>query len=155
MRTPPTTGEMAGVAKGGCHETRMVQRGPLDRASERCLRSCAGRRRIRQVAERLSPTLVPVSEFKTVSTVIELTPEQFQFARALYVALPPVSRTLPPGDKAVMANSGDAVMLALVADGQACTRFLAPDFITAMVIQVGMGETGHIGTPAAYHLFVE
>ena len=102
-----------------------------------------------------SPTCVPVSEFKTVSTVIELTPEQFQFARALYVALPPVSRTLPPGDKAVMANSGDAVMLALVADGQACARFLAPDFITAMVIQVGMGETGHIGTPAAYHLFVE
>ena len=70
---------------------------------------------------------------------------------ALYVALPPVSRTLPPGDKAIMANSGDAVMLALVADGQACARFLAPDFIKAMLIQVGMGETGHIGTPAAYH----
>jgi hypothetical protein len=96
-----------------------------------------------------------VSEFKTVSTVIELTPEQFQFVRALYVALLPVLRTLQPGDKAVMANSGDAVMLALVADGQACARFLAPDFITAMVIQVGMGETGRIGTPAGYHLFVE
>ena len=102
-----------------------------------------------------SPTCVPVSEFKSVSTVIELTPEQFQFVRALYVALPPVSRTLPPGDKAIMANSGDAVMLALVADGRACARFLAPDFITAMLIQVGMGETGHIGTPAAYHPFVD
>ena len=102
-----------------------------------------------------SPTCVPVSEFKSVSTVIELTPEQFQFVRALYVVLPPVSRTLPPGDKAIMANSGDAVMLALVSDGQACARFLAPDFITAMLIQVGMGETGHIGTPAAYHLSVE
>ena len=102
-----------------------------------------------------SPTCVPVSEFKTVSTVIELTPEQFQFVRALFVALPPVSRTLPPGDRAVMATSGDAVMLALVADGRSCARFLAPDFITAMVIQVGMGETGHIGTPAAYHPFDE
>ena len=102
-----------------------------------------------------SPTCVPVSEFKSVSTVIELTPEQFQFVRAPYVVLPPVSRTLPPGDKAIMANSGDAVMLALVADGRACARFLAPDFITAMLIQVGMGETGHIGTPAAYHLSVE
>ena len=102
-----------------------------------------------------SPTCVPVSEFKSVSTVIELTPEQFQFVRALYVVLPPVSRTLPPGDKAIMANSEDAVMLALVADGRACARFLAPDFITAMLIQVGMGETGHIGTPAAYHPFVE
>ena len=146
---------MAGVVKGGCHETRMVQRGPLDRASERRLRSCAGGRRIRQVAERAVADMRLLSEFKTVSTVIELTPEQFQFVPALYVALPPVSRTLPPGDKAVMANSGDAVMLALVADGQACARFLAPDFITAMVIQVGMGETGHIGTPAAYHLFAE
>jgi hypothetical protein len=68
---------------------------------------------------------------------------------------PRVSRTLPPGDKAVMAKSGDAVMLALVADGQACARFLAPDFIVAMVIQVGMGETGPIGTPAAYRLFIE
>src|SRR6516164_1839325 len=29
-----------------------------------------------------SPTCVPVSEFKRVSTVIELTPEQFQFVRA-------------------------------------------------------------------------
>jgi hypothetical protein len=102
-----------------------------------------------------SPICVRMSEFKAVSTVIELTPEQVQFVRALYVALPPVSRTLPPGDHAVMANSGDAVMLALVADGEACARFLAPDFITAMLIQVGMGETGHIGTPAAYHPFVE
>ena len=133
----------------------MVQRGPLDRASDRRLRSCAGGRRIRQVLNERSPTCVPVPEFKTVSTVIELTPDQFQFVRGLYVGLRPVSRTLPPGEKAVMANSGDAVMLALVSDGQACARFLAPDFITAMVIQVGMGETRHIGTPAAYHLFVD
>jgi hypothetical protein len=97
-----------------------------------------------------SPQCVPVSAFKTVSTVTELTPEQFQFVRALYVALPPVSRTLPPGDHAIMASSGGAVMLALVADGQACARFLAPDFIQAMLIQVGMGVTGHIGTPVVY-----
>ncbi len=97
-----------------------------------------------------SPQCVPVSAFKTVSTVTELTPEQFQFVRALYVALPPVSRTLPPGDHAIMASSGGAVMLALVADGQACARFLAPDFIQAMLIQVGMGVAGHIGTPVVY-----
>ena len=98
-----------------------------------------------------SPTCVPVSELKTVSTLIELTPDQFQFVRALYVALPPVSRILPPGDKAIMTKSGDAVMLALVADGRSCARFLAPGFITAMLIQVGRGENGHIGTPVAYH----
>src|SRR6516162_6341753 len=59
MQTPPTTSEMAGVVKGGCHETRMVQRGPLDRASERSLRSFAGGRRIRQVAERAVANVRP------------------------------------------------------------------------------------------------
>jgi len=58
--------------------------------------------------------------------VTDLTPEQFQFVRALYVAIPPISQKLPPGDHAVMASSGGAVMVALVADDQACARFLAP-----------------------------
>ncbi len=94
-----------------------------------------------------APQCVPVSAFKTVSTVTDLTPDQFQFVRALYVALPPVSRTLPPGDHAVMATADGVVMLALVADEQACARFLAPDFIQAMLIQVGEGQVVHIGTP--------
>jgi hypothetical protein len=72
-----------------------------------------------------------------VSTLTVLTPDQFQFMRALYIAIPPISRKLPPGDHAVMASSGGAVMVALVADGQACARFLAPDFIQAMLVQVG------------------
>ena len=97
-----------------------------------------------------APECVPVDAFRSVSTVTDLTPEQFQFVRALFVALPPVSRTLPPGDRAVMASSGGAVMLALVADGQACARFLAPDFIQIMLIEVGQGKTAHIGTPASW-----
>src|SRR5258708_20238692 len=76
-----------------------------------------------------APECVPVSAIKSVSTVTDLTAEQFEFVRALYVALPPVSRTLPPGDHAVIASSGGAVMLALVGDGQACGRFLAPALI--------------------------
>ena len=88
-------------------------------------------------------------QLKSVSKVTDLTPEQFQFVRAFYVALPPISRTLPPGDHAIIAISGGDVMLALVADGQACSRFRAPDFILAMVIEVGEGKTGHLlGTPA-------
>jgi hypothetical protein len=67
--------------------------------------------------------------------------------RALYVAIPPVSRTLPPGDRAVMASSGGSVMVALVADGQACARFLAPEFIQAMLTQVGQRVTVGLGTP--------
>ena len=94
-----------------------------------------------------APDCVPVSAIKSVSTVMDLTQEQFQFVRALYVALPPVSRTLPPGDRAIMASSGGAVMLALVADGQACARFLAPDFVQAMLVQVGRGMTVGLGTP--------
>ncbi len=97
--------------------------------------------------DREAPECVPVSAIQSVSTVTDLTPEQFQFVRALYVALPPISRTLPPGDRAVMASSGGSVMLALVADGQACARFLAPDFIKTMLVQVGKGMTVGLGTP--------
>ena len=91
-----------------------------------------------------------VDDFGSVSTVTELTPEQFQFVRAFYVAIPPVSRTLPRGDHAIIAKLGGDVMLALVADGQACARFLAPDFVQAMVIEVGEGQTGHIGTSTSW-----
>ena len=84
---------------------------------------------------------------KSAATVTELTPEQFQFARALYIAVPPISRELPPGDHAIMASSGGAAMVALVADGQACARFLAPDFIKTMLIEVGQGMTVRVGTP--------
>jgi hypothetical protein len=94
-----------------------------------------------------APECVPVSAIKSVSTVTDLTPEQFQFVRALYVAIPPVSQKLPPGDHAVMASSGGAVMVVLVADGQACARFLAPDFIQTMLVQVGQGMIVGLGTP--------
>lgn len=94
-----------------------------------------------------APECVPVSAIQSVSKVTDLTAEQFEFVRALYVALPPVSRKLPPGDHAVMASSGGSVMLALVADGQTCARFLAPDFIQAMLTQVGQRVTVGLGTP--------
>jgi hypothetical protein len=90
---------------------------------------------------------VPVSALKSVAKVTDLTPEQFQFVRAILVAIPPVSRMLPPGDRAVMVRSGDTVIFALVADDQACGRFLAPDFIQTMVIQVGEGTTISLGAP--------
>lgn len=94
-----------------------------------------------------APECVPVSAFRSVSTVTDLTPDQFQFVRALYVALPPISKKLPPGDHAIMASSGHDVMLALVDGDEACARFLAPDFIQEMVIKVGEGVVAHVGTP--------
>ena len=94
-----------------------------------------------------APECVPVSAIKSVATLTDLTPEQFQFVRALYIAIPPISRKLPPGDHAIMASSGGAVMVALVADDQACARFLAPDFVKTMLAEVGEGMTVKVGTP--------
>jgi hypothetical protein len=94
-----------------------------------------------------APECVPVSQIGSVSRLTKLTPEQFQFVRALYVAIPPVSRELPPGDSAVVASADGKAMIALVAGDQACARFLAPDFVLSMLVQVGKGEVGMIGEP--------
>src|SRR5208283_1426058 len=94
-----------------------------------------------------APECVPVSEIESVSHLTKLNPEQFQFVRALYIAIPPVSRKLPPGDGAVVASAGGKAMIALVSDRQSCARFLAPDFILSMLVQVGRGENGTIGEP--------
>jgi hypothetical protein len=92
-----------------------------------------------------APECVSVAAIKSAATVTDLTPEQFQFTRALYIAIPPISRKLPPGDRAIMASSGGAVMIALVDGGQTCARFLAPDFIQDMLVQVGEGVTVGLG----------
>jgi hypothetical protein len=94
-----------------------------------------------------APECVPVSQIGSVSHVTKLTAEQFQFVRALYVAIPPISRQLPPGDSAVVASASGKAMIALVADGKACARFLAPDFVLSMLVEVGKGEVGMIGQP--------
>jgi hypothetical protein len=94
-----------------------------------------------------APECVSVSQIGSVSRLTKLTPEQFQFVRALYVAIPPVSRELPPGDSAVVASAGGKAMIALVAGDEACARFLAPDFVLSMLVQVGKGEVGMIGEP--------
>jgi len=92
-----------------------------------------------------APECVPISQIGSVSQVTKLSAEQFQFVRALYIAIPPVSRQLPPGDSAVVASASGKAMIALIADGQACARFLAPDFVLSMLVEVGRGEVGMIG----------
>ncbi len=76
----------------------------------------------------------------------KLTPQQFQFVRALYIAIPPISE-LPPGDSAVIATADGRSMIALVSGAEACARFLAPDFVLSMLTQVGKGETEAAGDP--------
>lgn len=94
-----------------------------------------------------APQCVAVSKIELVAHVTKLTSEQFQFVRALYVAIPPISHTLPPGDSAVMASSNGRSMIALVSGGETCARFLAPDFVLSMLNQVGKGETVVAGDP--------
>jgi hypothetical protein len=88
---------------------------------------------------------VPVSKIGLGSRSTNLSPDQFQFVRALYVAIPPTSRELPPGKSAIVASADGKAMIALVADGKACARFLTPDFILSMLVQVGRSETGKVG----------
>jgi hypothetical protein len=94
-----------------------------------------------------APECVALSDIASVSRLTKLTAEQFQFVRALYIAIPPISRKLPPGDSAIVASADGKAMVALVADGRTCARFLAPDFILSMLVQVGNGENGMIGEP--------
>jgi hypothetical protein len=65
-----------------------------------------------------APECVPVSAIKSASTVTDMTPEQFQFVRALYVALPPM-----------------AVLLGVLwLQGQREGIFLVPPFVATMTI---------------------
>jgi hypothetical protein len=94
-----------------------------------------------------APQCVAVSKIGSVAHLTKLTHEQFQFVRALYIAIPPISRALPPGDSAVIASADGHSMLALVSGGETCARFLAPDFVLSMLTQVGKGETEAAGDP--------
>jgi hypothetical protein len=94
-----------------------------------------------------APQCVAVSKIGSVARMTKLTHEQFQFVRALYVAIPPISRELPPGDSAVIASANGRSMVALVSGAEACARFLAPDFVLSMLTQVGKGETEAAGDP--------
>jgi hypothetical protein len=94
-----------------------------------------------------APQCVALSDIGSVSSLHKLTPQQFQFVRALYIAIPPISRQLPPGDKAVLASAGGRTMVALVSGGQSCARFLAPDFVMTMLNEIGKGESVAAGAP--------
>ena len=94
-----------------------------------------------------APECVPVSQIGSVSRLTKLTPEQFQFVRALYIAIPPVSRELPPGDSAVVASADGKAMIALVSTARPARGSWRPDFVLSMLVQVGRGESVKIGEP--------
>ncbi|HLW93722.1 MAG TPA: hypothetical protein VKS78_20800, partial [Roseiarcus sp.] len=80
--------------------------------------------------------------------LIELTPEQFEFVRGLFVATPPLSRRLPPGDHALMGLIGDRAGVLFIDGANACDAGVLPPELKQMLLDVGAGKVNHIGGPA-------
>lgn len=79
---------------------------------------------------------------------IELTPEQWQFARGVAAEAPMSPTELPPGDRAALAQaSGDDGGIVLFIDGDhACGPLPFPANWVSMLREVGAGEIKHVGT---------
>lgn len=90
---------------------------------------------------------IPMADVRAVGAVVQLTPDQFQFVRAFWMAIPPVNHALPPGDKAFYAKdqSGVGVFGLYDDDGHVCSVFEATDWLQSLVDAVGRGETGKVG----------
>lgn len=94
------------------------------------------------------PGCVKLDVIAKVGKVIDLSRDQFQFVRALYVAIPPVSKTIPPGDRAVISGAADGTAMVSIVDGkQVCARFLAPDFVLQMLNDIAAKKVTHAGDP--------
>ena len=108
----------------------------------------------RTLQELLAPlsrgACVKMDDLRAVGATVQLTPDQFQFVRAFYMAVPPVSHELPPGDRAFLAKGVDGVAVLGLYDegqGQVCAVFEATDWLERLVDEVGRGETGKRGQP--------
>lgn len=94
------------------------------------------------------PQCVPLTKIRAAAADVQpLNEAAFRFVEALYVAIPPVSHTLPPGGKASLGIDAHGTVMAFIHDGkQACARILAPHFMAEMILQVQAGKTGELGT---------
>ena len=64
-----------------------------------------------------SPKCVPVAAIEAVAKDYRpVSQETYRFIQAIYVAIPPISHELPPGDKAELATDGNQV-IAFLTDG--------------------------------------
>jgi hypothetical protein len=89
------------------------------------------------------PECIPLGAVtKAADDSVPLNGDQFQFVRALFVAIPPVSDDLPPGDRAALFLDGanKAVMVGIIDRDWVCARFTAPDSLVNLIIEVGKGE---------------
>jgi hypothetical protein len=94
------------------------------------------------------PECIPLGAVtKAADDSIPLNGDQFQFVRALFVAIPPVSDELPPGDRAALFLDGanEAAMVGIIDGDWVCARFTAPDSLVNLIIEVGKGEVVRAG----------
>ncbi len=101
-------------------------------------------------ADGATPRCTDVSVPKTAITArngkwIELTSEQWQFLRGVFVLNPNTPPGLPYGDKAVLAQvAGDAGGLVFFIDGdRACTPMAIPGVLVSMMEDVGAQNIPH------------
>ena len=97
------------------------------------------------------PECIPLAEVdKAADGSVPLNGDQFQFVRALLVAIPPISGELPAGDHAALFLDGanKAVMVGIMEGDWVCARFAAPDFLVNLIIKVGKGEIARAGRPS-------
>lgn len=90
---------------------------------------------------------VAMSDVRSAGAVVELAPELFQFVRAFYMEIPPVSHQFPPGDKAFYAKdaSGVGVFGLFDGDGHVCAVFQSTDWLEKLIDEVGRGDSGQVG----------
>jgi hypothetical protein len=81
-------------------------------------------------------------------TWIELTADQWQFLRGIYVMNPETPPGLPYGDKAVLARmKGSESGLVFFIDGdKACTPMVAPPQLLVLMEEVAIGSSNHQGS---------
>ncbi len=90
---------------------------------------------------------IAVKKVRAATSFVQLTPEQFQFVRAFWMAIPPLSRELPPGDKAFRARDRDGdTVFGLYDDDQICSIVPAPDWLQHIIDEVGTGDVGKRGS---------
>jgi hypothetical protein len=97
------------------------------------------------------PECIPLGAVtKAADGSVPLNGDQFQFVRALFVAIPPVSDQLPPGDRAALFLDGanKVVMVGIIDRDWVCARFTAPDSLVNLIIEVGKGEVVRAGQPS-------
>jgi hypothetical protein len=96
------------------------------------------------------PECIPLSAVnKAADDSVPLNGDQFQFVRALFVAIPPVSDELPPGDRAALFLDGasKAVMVGIIDRDWVCARFTAPNSLVNLIIEVGKGRPPEPDSP--------